>query len=250
MSSAVTIALVLSIAMMVLQFTVPYLRRITSVPAYCVYSFSGGFTMAYIFLHLLPGLAEHRETIGALLSEKYAMTPLMYLVVYLVGLIAFLLFYGLEKLAHRRKESAKDPEPLDFYIHLFSICLYSVLLTYTMSVRVAAGLPFAILFTFVMGLHFIIVDHNLDEHFPRRFTRIGRFVILGALCAGWILSAVHEPQNVFVVAILTAFLGGSILMSVFTHELPRLHRSSFLWLCVGAAFGTVLLAVMTVLENG
>lgn len=250
MYSTIWITFILALSLMIMQFSVTYIHRTKVIPATYVCSFSAGFTISYIFLHLLPGIAEHRDTIGEYLAEKYTVSPLLYLVVYIVGLFAFLFFYGLEKVAHRKnRNSGQSPTSLDFYIHLFSICLYCVLITYTMPVRVETGLPFAILFTIVMGFHFVIVDSTLDNHYPRYFDKAGRFIIMASLFVGWIISVISVPENAFVVAILTAFLGGAILMSVFQHELPKPRQSSFTWLAIGAAVGTVLLVVMTVLEN-
>ncbi len=205
--------------------------------------------MAYVFLHLLPGLVEHKETIGAVLSEYYEMSPMMDLTVYMVGLLGFLLFFGLGRMAEWREEKLGRTLPSDFYLHIAAFCIYNGLLTYTMPIRVEADLSFAVLFTLVVGLHCVLVDRNLERHYPNQFDHRGRFILIACLFAGWGLAAYTEPNNVLVAAILTAFIGGSILVNVFHNELPSTEKSSFAAFTVGIVVGTALLYLVTALET-
>ncbi len=92
---------------------------------------------------------------------------------------------------------------------------------------------FALLFTLAMGLHFVLTDRGLEEHYPRRFERRGRFLLAGGLILGWAAVAVAAPSSRILVVLLTAFLGGSVLMNVFKEELPSDRRSSFAWFLAG-----------------
>ena len=234
---------------MVLHYFAPKIRRFPGIPEHYTTSFTGGFAASYVFLHLLPGLAENRETLGQLLSEDYFMTPLKELDVYMVGLLGFLLFFGLDRIAERKTYPLPVSESFHFYLHLSAILLYNGIITYTMPVRVMVGPAFAVLFTVVMGLHFVIQDQALERHFPEDFKAKGRFLLILALLGGFILAAVNEPDNVFVVALLNSFLGGAVLMNVFRNELPTDRKSSFTWFTVGIALGAALLFWITWLEH-
>lgn len=127
--------------------------------------------------------------------------------------------------------------------------VYNGLITYTMALRVRTGLLFALLFTVAMGLHFILTDRSLQEHYPRRFRRQGRVLLAASLVGGWVLGLAFAPTSTLVVALLTAFLGGSVLLNVFKEELPEERGSSFVWFLVGLGLYAALLAGVTALSE-
>ena len=247
--TAVVLALGLAAVLAVLHVTAPRIRKLPLVPESATASFAGGLAVAYVFLHLLPELAEGNEAIGEALADVVEPTPLFDLGIFLVALVGFTAFYGLERLA-RRSGAVGGNEPLGvFWLHLGSFTVYNVLITYTMALRVRTGLVFALLFTVAMGLHFVLTDRGLEEHYPRRFSRFGRPVLATALLVGWLLSAVAAPTSTLVVSVLTAFLGGSILLNVFKEELPSDRRSSFPWFLTGLVLYAGLLAAVTALAE-
>ena len=72
-------------------------------------------------------------------------------------------------------------------------------------------------------------------------------LLAAALLAGWALDALFAPNSTVVVALLTALLGGSILLNVFKEELPASRRSSYGWFMTGLSSYAALLAVVTAL---
>jgi low temperature requirement protein LtrA len=119
-----------------------------------------------------------------------------------------------------------------------------VLVTYTMPLRVRTGWGFAVLFTGAIGLHFLLVDRSLEEHHPRRFPRVGRWVLVAGLLAGWLGSVLIPADHILAVALMTAFVGGAVLLTTFTEELPPERGSSFPWFVVGVgAYAGLLVAV-------
>lgn len=55
------------------------------------------------------------------------------------------------------------------------------------------------------------------------------------------------PSHTVVVALLTAFLGGSVLLNVFKEEIPSDRRSSFWWFITGfSVYGRLLSAVTAI----
>ncbi|MGY1780618.1 hypothetical protein [Geodermatophilus sp. SYSU D01036] len=250
-------ALVLAALLAGLHLSAPHLRRLPLVPERATASFAGGLAVAYVFLHLLPEIAEGNQAIGEALDDVVAPTPLVDLGIFLVALGGFAAFYGLQRMADRRApapsrtpngQPMRTDEPGRVYwLHVGAFTVYNALITYTMALRLRTGLVFALLFTVAMGLHFVLTDRSLEEHYPRRFPRTGRPVLAGALVAGWLLDAFFAPTSTLVVAVLTALLGGSILLNVFKEELPATGRSSYPWFLTGLVLYAGLLALVTAL---
>jgi hypothetical protein len=240
-------ALVIAVVLALLHLAAPRIRRLPFVPERATGSFAGGLAVAYVFLHLLPEIAEGNESIGEALSRVVQPTPLLDLGIFLVALAGFAAFYGLERLADRQPADGVGGEaPAGVYrLHLGSFVVYNALITYTMALRLRTGVAFAVLFTIAMGLHFVLTDRSLEEHYAKRFDRTGRLVLAVALLAGWALAAVFAPTSPVLVAVLTALLGGSILLNVFKEELPSTGRSSYGWFLVGLAVYAGLLALVT-----
>lgn len=239
-------ALLIALVLAALHLAVPRIRRLPFVPEAATGSFAGGLAVAYVFLHLLPEIAAGNEAVGAALADVLRPTPLIDLGIFLVALIGFTAFYGLERLADRqgrvaaRRSGGRAPDDRPaaglsgvYRLHLASFMVYNALITYTMVLRLRTGLAFALLFTVAMGLHFVLTDRGLEERYRQQFSVRGRVALAAALLVGWVLSAVFAPSSTLVVALLTALLAGSILLNVFKEEIPAGRRSSFGWFVVG-----------------
>jgi hypothetical protein len=191
-------------------------------------------------------LAEGNERLGEVLGGDLDRSALMELAIFSVALAGFTVFYGLERLARRRGALAGAVEPPGvFWLHLGSFCVFNALVAYGMAVRLQSGVAFAILFAVAMALHVLLADRGLEAHYPRRFRRYGRPILAGALLLGWLMAAVVAPSRVIEVALLTAFLAGSVLLSVFKEEVPHEMGSSFGWFVGGLLLYSGLLVLVT-----
>ncbi|PRX45883.1 hypothetical protein B0I33_10829 [Prauserella shujinwangii] len=229
-----------------LHLAAPRIRSLPGVPESATGSFAGGIAVAYVFLHLLPEVAAGNAAIGELLGDVVEVTPLFDLAIFAVALAGFAVFYGLERLAGRTRPGA-EPGAWVYRLHLGAFCGYNALITYTMPLRLRTGIAFAVLFTIAMGLHFVLTDRGLREHYPRRFAATGRFALALALLFGWVLSALLAPAGVVVVSVLVALLSGSVLLNVFKEELPAGARSRFGWFLTGLLLYGGLLTGVTAL---
>jgi len=272
-------SLAISLLLAGLHLAAPRIRKLPFIPETATGSFAGGLAVAYVFLHLLPEIAEGNEAIGEALADAVRPTPLLDLGIFLVALFGFTAFYGLERLADRSAMGALDaaherrrhpvevgapagrlagdrgpwplgeerPEPSAgvYRLHLASFLVYNGLITYTMPLRLRTGLLFTVLFTVAMGLHFVLTDRGLAEHYPRQFGSGGRVALAAALVGGWLVAALFAPSSALLVALLTALLGGSILLNVFKEEVPSNRRSSFAWFLAGLTLYAGLLAEVT-----
>ncbi|MGX6449675.1 hypothetical protein ACVU7I_16680, partial [Patulibacter sp. S7RM1-6] len=277
-AASVGLALAVTVALVVVHLLAPRLRALPGIPERRFGSFAGGIAVAYVFLHLLPELVEGNEALGEALADVVPETPLLDLAIFTVALAGLVAFYGLERLADGRAARRPDGDPAAgggpqagaasggegeretearegdgpapvgggvFALHLGSFAVYNALITYTMPLRLRTGVDFALLFAVAMALHFVLTDRGMEEHYDRRFRRVGRPVLAAALLVGWALSAALAPTSTVVVALLTAFLGGSILLNVFKEELPAERRSSFGAFLAGVVLYGALLAAVT-----
>lgn len=245
-STAVVLALISTLVLGALHVLTPHIRKLPLVPEHATASFAGGTAVSYVFLHLLPDLAHGNRELRELFGED-AIAPLTELGIFMVALVGFGLFYGLENLA----ESAKAGSPGNrgiFWVHLGAFASYNAIITYTLSSTYRTGVAFAVLFTLAMGLHFVLSDRGLEAHYGDRFDRrFPRLILVAGLLLGWALSALLAPTSSVTVSVLTAFLAGSVLLNVFKEEIPTARRSSFPWFLTGMVGYAALLALVTAL---
>ncbi|MEP6464517.1 MAG: hypothetical protein ABJC62_14150, partial [Frankiaceae bacterium] len=79
----------------------PRIRTLPGIPERALGSFAGGLAVSYVFLHLLPELAEGNEAIGEALDNVVRPAPLTDLAIFAIALAGFLLFFSLERFAER-----------------------------------------------------------------------------------------------------------------------------------------------------
>lgn len=99
-------------------------------------SAAGGVSVAYVFVHLLPELAEAQETIrravggGLVFLEHH---------VHVVSLLGLGVFYGLERLAvgsRRRRREAGGEDRIGaavFWLYIVSFAVYNPLIGYLLA---------------------------------------------------------------------------------------------------------------------
>jgi hypothetical protein len=208
-------------------------------------SAAGGISVAYVFVHLLPDLAEEQETIREAAGEGFNFLEYH---VYLVALIGLAAFYGLErsaKTSRRRKRSAGDEDSTGagiFWVHAASFTVYNALIGYLLLHREEPGVWSLILFAFAMGVHFVVNDYGLRRDHKGTYDRIGRWVLAAGILAGWVVGLFFEVSEA-AIAVLFGFLAGGVIMNVLKEELPEDHESRFWAFALGAAAYAVVLLV-------
>jgi hypothetical protein len=232
------LALAATVVLSFFHFVTPYLSHRWKTTGKAFASFAGGVAVAFVFLHMLPELVEQNEPIGKLLAKLHWLTPLGDLSIFIAALAGFLIYYGLEILAEKQTSTSSNSL---YRLHIATFCLYNFLITYTMTLRIATGLFFSLVFIIAMSLHFIIIDKKFTRLYPKKFSHTWRFILVGALLLGWVVSVVFDPVNVLVVAMMTAFLSGSILLNVFREELPSANRTSYRSFLLGSMLVTGVL---------
>ncbi|MFP5320306.1 MAG: hypothetical protein ACLGIC_00510 [Acidimicrobiia bacterium] len=214
-------------------------RRLSGAPEGLAASVAGGVAIAYVFVHLLPEVAQGNREVAHLLGEHLQVTELEEVLLFLVALSGFLALYGLDHVAEQRR----DQDGV-FATHLGAFALYNALITYALPTRFRTDAGAAVLFVFAMGIHFLLSDRNLAEHYGARFRRVGRPVLVAALWVGYLLALVFAPTSAVVVSTMLALLAGFVLYNVFSDELPSSDRLRFpLFLGSAVLYAGVLVAI-------
>lgn len=204
---------------------------------------AGGVSVAYVFVHVLPELGERQhdfagDAVGFL--EHH---------VYLLALVGFAAFYGLEQLAQQSRSpetvggAATETSAGVFWIHVGSFTVYNALVGYLLVHREEGGLTGLVFFVVAMALHFVVNDHGLRVHHREAYDHVGRWVLSGGVLAGSAVGLATTVEEALVSA-LFALLAGGIILNVVKEELPEERQSNF-WAFGGGAtvYAVVLLLV-------
>lgn len=242
-------------ALVAVHVVTPSLRFLEGTPRSVWLSVAGGVSVAYVFVHLMPELAAGEEQIsravrGATFAERH---------VYLVALFGLAVFYGLDRLAktsRSRREGAPvrggrgaegaahaGTGPAVFWIHMGSFAVYNALVGYLLLHREVTTPGALAFFTVAMALHFVVTDYGLNEDHKAPYRRVGRWVLAGAVVAGFLVGAATEVSDA-AIAVLTAFLGGGVILNVLKEEVPSERQSRFWAFAAGmAGYAALLLAL-------
>lgn len=207
-------------------------------------SAAGGVSVAYVFVHLLPELAEHQEIIGDRARDA-GLLGAIESHAYLIALLGLGLFYGVERFARSRggmKSRGEGEEPMLslFWTHLGAFALYNVLIGYLLLHRDETNLRGLIIYGVAMSLHFIVNDQGLRQHHGRTYHRYGRWLLAAAPLAGLLLGLVTNVSAALLSA-LFALLAGGVILNVLKEELPEDRRSRFSAFALGATCYSALL---------
>ena len=111
------------------------LRFLAVVPRSRWLSAASGISVAYVFVHLLPELAEGQEAVA---EAPAGPLPFLERHVYLVALVGLAIFYGLELAARQsrreQREHGEDETSAEvFWLHVASYGTYNALIGYLLS---------------------------------------------------------------------------------------------------------------------
>ena len=241
-------SLVAALVLVLIHLFSGRLRFLGAVPRSGWLSAFGGISVAYVFVHLLPELAEGQAT----LEEAVAAGGLVGFLehhVYLVALVGLALFYYVEKESLESRHARREQDQHDrtgaaaFRLSIASFATYNLLIGYLLVRGEFDGLQSLVLYTAAIGVHFIVNDFGLAEHHKDGYEDAGRFVISSAVLVGWLLGIVTEIPEA-AIAVLLAFIGGGVVLNVLKEELPGERRARFIPFAAGAAAYAVLLQLV------
>lgn len=204
-------------------------------------SFAAGVSVAYVLLHLLPQLQRYHF---ALKEMRHDILTLTEHIVYVLALLGFVLFYGLEKMARGaeppEKQAAHSNSPV-FWLHMSAYGVYNVVIGYLL---VREETPrMLVLFSIGIAVHFVVNDQGFRQHHSRQFRRFWRWILAAAVLLGWSL-AVATPAHALVSGGLVALLAGGILLNTFKEELPGERESRYWSFAMGTiGYAAILIAM-------
>lgn len=230
-----------------------YLAFLEGVPRSRWLSAAGGMSLAYVFLHFMPELAHGQELVN---DSNWALAWLEF-ELFAIALTGLLISLGLERLVQvsdAREEGAGADIPPDerldkhdhgvFLLHLVSFAVYNLITGYLLLHRGESEAPGGLIaFAIAMALHLLVTDYGLRQAFPSGYRRYGRWILIAALCAGFLLALAITLPEIAILAII-ALLGGGMVLNVLKEELPTERQSRFWAIVAGSVFYAGVLALM------
>ena len=197
----------------------PLAHRASRIADAQVTSFTGGLAAAYVFLHLFSELDKAHVFIG----DR----------IYLLVLIGFIVFYGMENNISRAQQSGAEISRRSQMFRLGFASIYNMLLVFTLGEQMPENGILCGMFAITLGLHLMASDVGMMKRFGKHYQSGSRFVLAGALILGLVLSIVLDPGDLEI-DVLTASLAGFIIFNVFHEEISPTRETRFRWFLLGA----------------
>lgn len=177
-------------------------------------AFGEGLSVAYVFLHLLPSI----DASGELLGSR----------IYFVALLGFVFFYGLDTFF----QPPNHTHPTKYHAYLAAFFLYDGLIMFTLGLNLPPTAILTLVFAASLAVDVLNTDIELHSEFGARFAKTGRWVLVGGVALGYVLSLVRRP-NPAVVDIVTAALAGFMMFHTFKWLFPASSAKKFPAFVVG-----------------
>jgi hypothetical protein len=199
-------------------------------------SITGGVAIGYVFLYVLPKLTDYTFT---LLKTKQVEWEFLQYGLYVITLAGLLSYLALDRFCasdHPHIHHGRTIQGLGF-------CIYNLSIGYVVShIPRTSFLP-VVLATLVLGTHLLGIDHQLRHGQEKRFDQCLRWWLAGSMVVGWSLGmTIALPK--MVLAGITAFLGGAIIINVLTEELPDRREERFLPFLLGVGSMVIIAAII------
>lgn len=198
-------------------------------------SIGSGVAIAYVFVDLLPKLSKSDSLVKVIMEQFF---PYFERHVYVLALLGFLLFFIVDR-SHQllRKQTTY------FWLSLSSYALFNFLVGYAVMDKENPEVQPLFLFTFAMALHYFMNDYTLSKAHGKIYRQYGKWILIVSLFLGWLVGFWIELSET-AVALVSAFIGGGVIMNVTRHELPEENPHSLGgFLLATAAYTTILLAI-------
>lgn len=132
-----------------------------------------------------------------------------------------------------------------FWLSLLSYSLFNFLVGYAVMDQNDVEVQPLALFTIAIALHYFVNDFSLTQEHGDMYDRVGRWLLIACLFLGWFTGLwIKLPEAA--VALISAFIGGGVIMNVTRHELPQNNPHSLgAFLIASIAYTFILLTIGT-----
>lgn len=219
------------------------LRLLEGIPRSRWLSAAGGTAVAYVFVHLLPELAEAQEAVGEAADRAPAVLEHH---AYLFALAGLAVFYALEHMAidSRRRRGEQGAEDRTgsrtLWVNAAAYGIYSGLVGYLIVHRHEEGVASLLFFALAMAVHFLVADFGLREHHKQDYRRVVRWILAAAVLGGWAIGVTIEVSEA-ALGLLLAFLAGGVILNTIKEEVPGERQARLLPFLAGAGLYAALL---------
>lgn len=237
-SSSLLLPIILAFGLALVHYVASKLPGVERLPRSSVLSISSGVSVAYVFVHVLPEVDRTRRTI----TDTSMASSHLDEYVYLVALLGFVTYYGLERYVRRTRPTPDGgtTRPGIFWIHVGAFAVYNALIGVLLFHRETPGVGSLFLFAVAMALHFLVNDYGLREEHKAAYCGRGRWILSASVLFGAAVGAL-VPVSRAVLGVIFAFLAGGIILNVVKEELPAERDSRFLPFLVGSLGYSALL---------
>lgn len=194
-------------------------------------SVCGGVAIAYVFIDILSKLSKSSIIVQNTFSTSF---PFVERHVYIMALAGFLMYFGIDKASSFVRGRGY------YWLTLSSYALFNFLVGYAIVDINNPEVQPLFLFIFAMALHYFTNDYTLRERGEWEYKIIGRWVLIGSLFLGWFVGVIYVLPEAGV-ALVSAFIGGGVIMNVTRHELPKNKPNSLGAFFVSVAIYTLIL---------
>jgi hypothetical protein len=150
--------------------------------------------------------------------------------IYFFILLGFVLYHLFEWSAHKTGIENKDKA---FKIELLALAVYNATIMFATPMSLLEDIMPLVLLILVLAVHLIHANYMLSSRFPNRFNHRTTVILSAAVLFGFLLRFVFPIANEMIKDFSIAFLAGSIIYSVFRHELPSHKESHYAWFLAG-----------------
>lgn len=190
-------------------------------------SAASGISVAYVFLGMMPDLADHQGFIDR--SDWFSGLENHVYIVALLGLTVALWVETTSRGSRRRRRAKGEPDHTGaptFWLSIVSFVLLNMAIGYAVATPGDWAVKPLWMFALAMGLHFLANDQSLVEHHGERYRSIGRWLLAAGLITGWVIGARPGVEiRPEILVLVLAYIAGGTIMNILRHELPDTDRS-------------------------
>jgi hypothetical protein len=191
---------------------------------------SGGFAVAYIFVHLLPKLVLYANHVVLKLPDYPFLAITL---VFFCMMLGFICYWLVDIQANSLVNE------VGIKLHSYGFIAYNLLAGYLVTAGTSSGHVAQVLVAGAIALHLAGMNHLIVERSPALFTKALRWLFAFGVIAGALLGSLDLLPKLTLI-VLTAFIGGAILINVVYYELPNNQGRSVKPFLFGVAFFSCL----------